>query len=176
MTIALLPRRANALGRFARFSSAIRESATYRTLPQLVATPTVNMGRWATLPGEYSGPRARPLDQALTAITAPGISEVIACAGFGPVIVHLAGAWVGRVAFEGSTDGMTWAPLALGALDGGSESATTDRPGLWRTLPEQSVAFIRLRVTYLASGTILAGVAASSAIHHAADEALDSAA
>ena len=135
MTIALLPRRANALGRFARFSSAIRESATYRTLPQTVATPTVNVGRWATLPGEYSGPCARPLDQALPAITAPGISAPIACAGFGPVIVHLAGTWVGRVAFEGSTDGVTWSPLALGSLDGGTESATTDRPGLWRTLP-----------------------------------------
>ena len=109
MTIAFLPRRANAIGRFARLSSAVREGA----LPQPTTVPAVNEGRWATLPGEYTGPRARPLDRTLPAITAPGISEPVACAGFGPVTIHLAGTWVGRVAFEGSTDGVTWSRLTL---------------------------------------------------------------
>lgn len=128
------------------------------------------------LPGEYAGPRARPLDRALPAIIAPGISEAVACAGFGPVTVHLGGAWVGRVAFEGSTDGVTWSRLALAALDGGSDGTETDRPGLWRTLPDWPVSFIRFRVTQLVSGTMLAAVASAPTLHHRAHETLDSAA
>jgi hypothetical protein len=176
VTIALLPRRANAIGRFARLSSAVREAATHRALLQPTETPAINEGRWATMPGEYSGPRTRPLDRTLPAITASGISAPISCAGFGPVTVHLAGTWVGRVAFEGSVDGVTWSRLALTALDGGSDGTETDRPGLWRTLPHQPISFIRFRVTRLAGGTMLAAVASAPAMHHLADEALDSAA
>lgn len=176
MTIALLPRRANAIGRFTRLSSAVREAATHRAPPQPAETPAINEGRWATMPGEYSGPRARPLDRTLPAVTAPGISEPISCAGFGPVTVHLAGTWVGRVAFEGSADGVTWSRLALAALDGGSDDTETDHPGLWRTPPERPLAFIRFRVTRLASGAMLAAVASAPTMHHLAHEALDSAA
>lgn len=173
MTIALLPRRADAIGRFARFSSALREATSQRTVS---SAPSVNAGRWATLPSEYAGPRARPLDRALPAITTPGLSAPIDCAGCGPVIFHLAGAWTGRVSFEGSMDGRVWSRLTLATLDGGPEAAATDRPGLWRMLPDQSVAFVRLRVAHLADGAILAAVAAAPAMHHTAHEALDSAA
>lgn len=173
MTIALLPRRVGTLGRFARFSSAVHEVATQRTAPRV---PSINEGRWATLPDEYTGPRARPLDRTLPAMTKPGQSAPIACAGHGPVILHLAGTWTGHVAFEGSADGVIWSRLTLAALDGGPDGATTDRPGLWRTRDEKAVAFIRLHVTYLSGGTILAAVAATPAMHRATHEALDSAA
>jgi hypothetical protein len=176
VTIALLPRRANAIGRFARLSSAVREVATHRAQPQPATTAAINEGRWATLPGEYAGPRARSLDRTLPAMTAPGISESIACAGFGPVTVHLAGTWVGRVAFEGSADGVTWSRLMLTALDGGSDGMEADRPGLWRTLPDRPLSFIRFRVTRLASGAMLAAVASAPTMHRLTHEALDSAA
>jgi hypothetical protein len=176
VTIALLPRRANAIGRFARFSLASRDTAPHHAPPQPATTQAINAGRWATLPGEYSGPSARPLDQALPAITTAGVSVPVACAGFGPVTMHLAGIWNGRIAFEGSMDGVRWSPITLASFDGGMESATTDRPGLWRTLPTQSVAFIRLRVVHLSAGTILSAVAAAPILYHVAHDALDSAA
>jgi hypothetical protein len=175
VTIAFFPRRANAIGRFARIS-AVREAAAHRALLRPAVTPATNEGRWATMPGEYAGPRSRPLDRALPAITAPGVSEPVACAGDSPVMLHLAGTWSGRVAFEGSLDGATWSRLTLAALDGGPDSAATERPGLWRALPDQPVSFIRLRVTHLAGGTILAAVATAPAMRRAAHEALDSAA
>ena len=173
VTIALLPRRTRALGRFVRFSPAAREATSQRTASSASA---VNAGRWANLPGEYAGPRARPLDRALPAITMPGLTASVACTGHGLVILHLAGIWTGHVAFEGSADGLTWSRLTLATLDGGPETAATDYPGLWRTLPEQPVAFIRLRVTSLSSGTILAAFAATPAMYRMAHEALDSAA
>ena len=155
MTIALFPRRANAIGRFARFSLRHPRNCAQRATPDGIGA-AVNAGRWATLPGEYSGPSARPLDRALPAITAAGDQRTGRVCGLRPRdIVHLAGMWVGRVAFEGSADGVRWSPIALVSFDGGSESATTDRPGLWRTVPTQSVAFIRLRVTHLSAGTVL---------------------
>ena len=49
MTIALLPRRASALGRFVRFSPAAREDTS--------PASAINVGRWASLPSEYTGPR-----------------------------------------------------------------------------------------------------------------------
>ncbi|MGI8854880.1 MAG: hypothetical protein ACR2JW_03945 [Thermomicrobiales bacterium] len=176
MTIALFPHRADAIGRFARFSSVAREAGRRRTMPEPDAMPAINEGRWATLPGEYTGPRSRPLDRALPAIKTPGVSEPVACAGYGPVTLHLAGAWVGRVAFEGSADGVTWSRLPLTALDGGTNGAETDHPGLWRTPPDQSIAWLRLRVTRLTTGTVLVAIAGSSAIYRTAHEALDSAA
>lgn len=171
MTIAPLPRRADALGRFARFSSVVRGAAR-----PPAASRSVNGGRWAALPDEYAGPRIRPLDRTLPAMMAPGESAPVACAGHGPVVLHLGGAWTGSVAFEGSADGVAWSRLMLASLDGGPDSAATDRPGLWRTLPAQPVAFIRLRVTRLSGGAVLAAVAAAPAAHRAAREALDSAA
>jgi hypothetical protein len=174
VTIALFPRRTDAIGRFARFS-AVR-AAAHRTMPRAAATPAINAGRWATLPGEYNGPRVHPLDRALPAITAPGISEPVTCVGYGPVTLHLAGTWAGRVAFEGSMDGMTWSHLALASLDGGPAGTGTEHPGLWRTLPEQPISLIRLRVTSLAGGTILAAVGGAPAMSRAMHEALDSAA
>jgi hypothetical protein len=176
VTIALLPRRANAIGRFVRLSSTVREATAHRALPRQATIPAINEGRWATLPGEYRGPCARPLDRALPAITTPGISESVACAGFGPVTVHLAGAWVGRVAFEGSADGVTWSRLTLAPFDGGSECTETDHPGLWRTLSGRPVSFIRFRVMRLAGGPMLAAVASAPMLHHQVHEALDSAA
>lgn len=175
MTIAPLPRRADAIVRFARFSSAVRGVAVHRVMAR-PAAPSVNEGRWAALPGEYSGPRAHPLDRTLPAMTAPGTSAPVACGGHGPVILHLAGAWTGHVTFEGSADGATWSRLTLAALDGGPNGTATDRPGIWRTLPGQPVAFIRVRVTHLSAGAVLIAVAAAPAAHRTAHETLDSAA
>ncbi len=176
MTIAPFPRRVDAIGRFARFSSVVREAATHRAMPQPDATRAINVGRWATMPGEYTGPRSRPLDRALPAITAPGISEPVACAGYGPVTLHLAGSWTGRMAFEGSADGVVWSRLPLVALDGGADGAETDRPGLWRTPSDQPIAWLRLRVVRLSGGSVRAAIAGSPAIYRATHEALDSAA
>ncbi|MCA1724778.1 MAG: hypothetical protein LC748_11125 [Thermomicrobia bacterium] len=101
MTIALLPHRVSAVSRLTRIRSAVRE--TVSTLPTRKAVPpTINAGRWATLPDEYAGVWACPLDARLPAMSAPGVTAPIACGNGGAVILHLAGAWGGRVAFEGN--------------------------------------------------------------------------
>lgn len=176
MTIALSPRCTDPLGRLARLSCAARDVVGALPMRRPEPRPAVNAGRWATLPGEYVGPWERPLNRALTPLSAPGTTAPVACAGHGPVILHLGGAWRGSVVFEGSTDGTRWLPLPLASLDGDPDGSETDRPGLWRSLPGQSVNFIRLRVAHLAAGTILATVAAVPAIYHLAEQPLDSAA
>jgi hypothetical protein len=73
-------------------------------------------------------------------------------------------------------DGVTWSRLTLAALDGGSDGTEADHPGLWRTLPDRPISFIRFRVTRLTGGAMLAAIASAPAMHHLAGEALDSAA
>jgi len=172
MTIALLPRRAQRLSRLTR----VRDAFTTSPMRAVEAQPTVNVGRWATLADEYTGPWACPLDVRLPAIGAPGITAPIACGTNGAVVVHLAGTWHGHVAFEGSGDGLTWQPVALFSLASGEAEGETDRPGLWRTLPDHRVACLRLRVAALSQGTLLASISAAPPTFEAARRALDSAA
>ena len=176
MTIALIPRRAHAIGRFARLSSAARDVVGIFPVRRPEPPPTVNPGRWATLPGEYLGPRMPPLDRVLPPMTAAGITAPVACAGHGPILLHLGGAWQGRVVFEGSMDGARWLPLPLASLDGDADGSEADHPGLWRSLPGQPVNFVRLRVTHLSAGALLAAIAAAPAVHQMAELPLDSAA
>ncbi len=176
MTIALLPRHINAIGRLARVRSVARKATAFVPARQSEPAATVNAGRWATLPGEYAGAWACPLDERLPAITAPGTSAPIACGQSGAVTLHLAGAWSGRVVFEGSADGINWRRIAMTSLTGGSASDETDRPGLWRTFPGQHVLHLRLDVAHLSSGAILASVAAAPSVGQPIPRALDPAA
>jgi hypothetical protein len=176
VTIALMPRRAHAIGRFARFSSAARDVVGNLPVRRSEPHQTINAGRWATLPGEYAGPQIPPLDRTLAPMTAVGTSAPVACAGHGPAIVHLGGIWQGHVVFEGSRDGAHWLPLPLISLDGDPDGSETDHPGLWRSVPDQPVHFFRLHVTHLSTGAVLAAIAAAPTVHHLAEQTLDSAA
>ncbi len=176
MTIALLPRRADAIGRLIRARSAVRDMIANVPVWKPEPQPTVNTGRWATLPGEYAGPWACPLDERLPAITARGMSTPIACGQSGAVTLHLAGAWSGRVVFEGSADGITWRRIALTSLTEGSVGDETDRPGLWRTLLGQQIMHLRLNVVHLSHGAILASVAAAPSVGQPVPRSLDPAA
>lgn len=176
MTIALSPRCTHAVRRFARFSSTARGVVASFPVRRPAPQPTVNAGRWAMLPGEDSGLWQRPLEQALPPMFAPGMTVSVSCADRGPVILHLGGAWRGRVVFEGSMDGARWLPLPLVSFTGDLGGSETDRPGLWRSLPGQPVNYIRLRVAELSAGTVRAMIAAAPAVHHRMGEPLDSAA
>lgn len=154
-----------------RVRSAFRGVVTRHT-PE----PVVNAGRWATGPGEYAGPRNAPTDLTLPVIAAPGVTDAIACGRCGPVILHLAGTWAGRVVFEGSVDGEAWERLSLAPFTGDTAATETDRPGLWRMFPGERMRFMRLRVLHLRRGAIQAAIAAAPAVAQPALDALDSAA
>ncbi|GEM_PF-7012023 len=175
MTIALLPRRADAIGRLTRVRSTVRDAVAHLPMRKQ-EPPTVNEGRWATLPGEYAGPWACPLDERLPAITAPGITAPIACGKGVAVVLHLAGTWSGQVVFEGSADGVAWRRVTLTALTGEMAGSETDRPGLWRTLPGEQIAYLRLHVARLSLGAIHASVAAAPLVGQPIPRALDPAA
>ena len=162
MTIALLPRRANAFGRFTRLSSTVRETATHRALPQ--------SGNRSQRQCRAMGDDARRICRPVRPPARPGAPRDHRRRGsarrsrvraVGPVTLHLAGAWVGRVAFEGSTDGVTWSRLALAALDGGSREHGDRSPRPLADAARPAISFIRLRVTRLAGGAILAAVASA---------------
>ena len=174
MTIALLPHRADAIGRFPRVRSAVRDAVA--NLPMRKLRPTVNAGRWATLPGEYAGAWACPLSERLPAIATAGMSAPMMCGQREAVVLHLAGAWNGRVIFEGSTDGITWCPIALASLTEGTVTDETNHPGLWRTLPGQRITHLRLDVVHLSHGAILASVAAAPSVGQPVPRSLDPAA
>ncbi|MDQ2783558.1 MAG: hypothetical protein M3Y58_00980 [Chloroflexota bacterium] len=176
MTIALFPRRADAVRRLTDVRSAVRSAVA--SLPARKPEPqsSVNMGRWETLPGEYAGAWACPLDERFPAITAPGLTAPIACGQNASVVLHLAGTWSGHVIFEGSADGITWRRVILAALTGDATGSTTDRPGLWRTLPDQHITHLRLHVARLSHGTILAAIAAAPSVGHPLSHALNPAA
>lgn len=162
MTIALIAHPAHRTGPFARIAATVRAATARVPARRVESAITVNEDRWATLPGEYTGPWVRPLDRTLPPITASGTTEAIDCAGYGPVILHLAGSWSGRVVCEGTSDGATWFPVSLAPFDGGPTAAEATRPALWRTLPDRYVRSFRLHSTHL-SGAIHATVAATSA-------------
>lgn len=176
MTIAHFPRRTDAIGRLTRARSAVRDAVAALPVRRPDPRPTVNAGRWAALPGEYAGAWACPLDERLPAITAPGATAPVACGGSGPVTLHLAGTWAGRVVFEGSADGVAWRRITLACLTGDGAGEETDRPGLWRTLPGQPIAHLRLRVACLSHGAILASVAAAPSVGRSISRSLDPAA
>ncbi len=128
------------------------------------AAYTANPDRWAILPGEYDDaciPAPRPVTFTLAH---PGTSATIPCAADGAAAVHLGGAWRGRVVFEGSADGSVWRPIALLPLAGDAPTTEATRPGLWRTLPQQSPRFLRLRMCDLAVGTVAVAVTSLPAI------------
>lgn len=170
MTIALLPRRVRTVRRFARGLAA--SMPIRRREPQR----TVNEGRWVTLPGDYAGPRACPLDTRWPAISTTGRSAPVACANSAAVILHLAGTWSGRVVFEGSSDGVLWHVVTLASLSGDATATETDRPGLWRALPGARLAHLRLHVAALSRGPLRASVAAMPPQEHPAPHSLDPAA
>lgn len=176
MTIALFPRRADAVRRLTHVGSAVRSAVASLPVRKPESQPPVNMGRWATLPGEYAGVWACPLDERFPAITAPGITAPIACGQSEAVVLHLAGAWSGRVAFEGSADGITWHRVTFASLAGDGAEDETDRPGLWRTRPGQRISHLRLHITRLSHGTILASVAAAPVVGHPIPHSLNPAA
>lgn len=176
MTSAFLPRRIATIGRRARARSIVR--GTVAPLPSLKSAPppTVNAGRWATLPGEYASAWTSPLDERLPAIAAPGTTAPVACGNSESVILHLAGAWSGHVIFEGSADGVVWHCVTLVCLTGDAVGNATGCPGLWRVLPGQQITHFRLHVTQVSHGTILASVAAASAMGQAISRSLAAAA
>lgn len=176
MTIALFPRRADAVRRLTHVGSAVRSVVASLPVRRPEPPSSVNMGRWATLPGEYAGAWACPLDERFPTITAPGMTAPIACGQSEAVVLHLAGTWGGHVAFEGSADGITWRRVALASLAGDDAGDETDRPGLWRTLPGQHITHLRLHVTHLAHGAILASVAAAPVVAHPIPHSLNPAA
>ena len=172
MTIALFPRRAHRFGR----SSRMRDAVAGLPMRKAAAQPTVNPGRWAALADEYTGPWACPLDMRLPAIAAPSITTPIACGVNGAVVLHLAGTWRGHVTFEGSADGLTWRPVALFSLASGVAEGETDHPGLWRMLPNQQAAYLRLHVADLSQGALLVSISAAPPAFQATRRSLDSAA
>ncbi len=176
MTIALFPRRADAVRRLTHVGSAVRSAVASLPVRKPEPHSNVNMGRWTTLPGEYAGAWACPLNERFPAIIAPGITAPIACGQREAVVLHLAGVWDGRVAFEGSADGITWHRVTLASLAGDGAADETDHPGLWRTLPDQQIRHLRLHSTRLSHGTILASVAAAPVVSHPIPHSLNPAA
>ncbi|MHB8646666.1 MAG: hypothetical protein ACYDAR_12830 [Thermomicrobiales bacterium] len=176
MTIALIPHRTDARGRLTRVRSVMGDVVANFPVRRPEPQPTVNAGRWAVLPGEYAGPWACPLDERLPVIVTPGITAPIACGQSGAVVLHLAGDWSGHVAFEGSMDGVIWFRIMLTSLSSDGASDETDCPGLWRTLPGEQIAAIRLHVARLPRGAILASVAAAPCVGQPIPRALDPAA
>lgn len=175
MRIAFLPHQIDAIRRRTRTRSTV--CGTVARLPSLTsAPPTVNAGRWATRAGEYASAWACPLDERLPAITTPGPTVAIACGDGVPVLLHLAGAWAGRVAFEGSDDGVVWRRIALVTFTDAVVEDEALRPGLWRVSPGQRIAHFRLHVVHLAYGAVLASVAAAPAFTQVISHSLDSAA
>ncbi len=172
MTIALLPRRAYRFRQLTHVRDVVARLSIRNPEPQ----PTVNAGRWATLPDEYTGPWMCPLDTRLPTITTPGITAPIACGTNGVVVLHLAGTWRGHVAFEGSTDGLVWHSIALCSLASGAIEGEANRPGLWRTLPGQQITLLRLRITDLSHGALLTSITPAPPAFQIARRSLDSAA
>lgn len=172
MTMTFFSHRTDTAGRLPRVRDAVAHLPMRKSKPQ----PTFNAGRWATLPGEYASAWTCPLDERLPAIVTPGVSAPIACGKAGTVILHLAGAWSGQVAFEGSADGSTWCRVALISLTEGAAEDETDHSGLWRTLPGQQITYLRLDVAHLSHGAILASVAVAPAVAQPVLRSLDPAA
>lgn len=110
--------------------------------------------RWATLPGEYDTPRLCPLHVTFAPLAQAGESAAIACGGYGPCVVHLAGQWRGIVAFEMSADGVQWVTAPLRSLQTGATEATTATPGVWRTFPDGAARHVRARVVQLDAGAV----------------------
>jgi len=178
VTITLFPHRAYAVRRLTHVGSAVRSMVASLPVrrPELEQQSSVNMGRWATLPGEYAGAWASPLDERFPAITTPAITASIACGQSEAIVLHLAGTWSGHVAFEGSADSITWHRVTLVSLAGDDVGNETDRPGLWRTLPGQQIRHFRLHVTRLSHGAILASIAAAPVVSHPIPHSLNPAA
>lgn len=176
MTITFFPRRVDAVRRLTNVGSAVRSVVTSLPVRKPGQQASVNMGRWATLPGEYAGAWVCPLDERLPTITAPGLTAPIACGQSETVVLHLAGTWSGHVAFEGSADGITWHRVILTSLAGDDAGDETDRPGLWRTLPDQHIRHLRLHIMRLSHGTIFASVAAAPVVGHSIPRSLNPAA
>ena len=176
MTIALFPRRAYAVRKLTHVGAAVRNAVTSLPVRKPESQSSVNMGRWAPLPGEYAGAWACPLDERFPAITTPGMTAPIACGQSEAVVLHLAGTWSGHVAFDGSADGITWRRVTLASLAGGNAADETDHPGLWRTLPGQHITHLRLQVIRLSHGVILASVAAASLVGYPIPHSLNPAA
>lgn len=155
--------------------TSLPRSAAWRTVHS-PATYAANPDRWAILPGEYDGmcvPTPHPVTLALAH---PGANAVIPCAADGAAVVHLGGAWRGRLLFEGSGDGGVWQPVALLPLNGTAPTAEATQPGIWRTPPQQSPRFLRLRVCDLSIGTVAASVTSLAAVAERRAAALDCAA
>lgn len=161
MTIALFPHRADTVRRLTHAGAAVCSAVARLPVRKPEPQSSVNTGRWAALSGEYAGAWACPLDERFPTITAPGMTAPIACGQSEAIVLHIAGTWSGYVAFEGSADGNTWRRVTLASLAGDSAGDETDHPGLWRTLPGQHITHLRLHVTRLSHGTILASVAAA---------------
>jgi hypothetical protein len=127
-----------------------------------IAQPTIayaaNTDRWAILPGEYHDCDVAPAYATLPPLQQPGIGEPITCAMDGPTVLHLGGAWRGHVAFEGSSDGRFWRPVALLSLAGDASTEAT-HPGIWRTAPHTPVRLLRVRVLTLTAGAIAPAIA-----------------
>lgn len=147
----------------------------WRTVPS-PATYAANRDRWALLPGEYDGSYISTPHPVTLALAQPGASAIIPCAADGVAVVHLGGAWRGRLLFEGSGDGGVWQPVALLPLDGTAPTAEATRPGIWRTPPQQSPRFLRLRVCNLSIGRVAASVTSLPAVAERRAAALDRAA
>lgn len=176
MTIAFLPRRTNAIDRLTRARSLVHGTVACLPFRKPEPLPTMNEGRWATLPGEYASAWAAPLDERFPAITAPGTTAPVACGTGESGILHLAGTWSGHVVFEGSADGIVWHRVTFACLTGDGVANECGCPGLWRMLPDQHVMYFRLHVTHLSHGTILASIAAAPVLSHPIPRSLDSAA
>ena len=176
MTIAFLPRRTNAIDRLTSVRSIVRGTVACLPVRKPEPPPTVNAGRWATLPGEYANAWTSPLDERFPPIIAPGTTAPVACRTGDAIILHLAGTWRGRVLVEGSTDGVGWRRIPLVCLTSDVVTDESECPGLWRMLPDQQITHIRLHVTHLSHGTILASIAAAPALSHPVLRSLDSAA
>jgi len=109
----------------------------------------------------HAGIRSASLLAYLAPLTKPGISESVACAGYGPCIVQLAGRWQGRVSFEASDDGIAWHTIPLVALHSGATATEATACGMWRTPQGCTARFLRLHVGTI-TGTIVGVIAAAA--------------
>jgi len=109
----------------------------------------------------HEGIRSASLLAYLAPLTKPGISESVACAGYGPCIVQLAGRWQGRVSFEASDDGITWYTIPLTALYSGATTTEATACGMWRTPQGCTARLLRLYVSSI-TGTIVGVIAAAA--------------
>lgn len=85
--------------------------------------------------------------------TANGDGEPLAAGGYAVATAHVRGTFSATVNWEGSLDGVNWAPILATNLSDGTETTTATASGLYR-INLFGILFLRARISNYASGSI----------------------